>query len=124
MAVSLIVLTDLTTAIPRIWLTTDLFYLRVQAAGFSATRTGKMEREGGMKSISRFLLLVVLVLAVLAGFIFIINNDEQTALWLVIELPPRAIGLWVLAAFIAGGLVGMLLGYGFWSKLKIRMQLM
>lgn len=77
-----------------------------------------------MKSISRFLLLVLLVLVVLAGFIFIINNDEQTALWLVIELPPRAIGLWVLAAFIAGGLVGMLLGYGFWSKLKIRMQLM
>ncbi len=77
-----------------------------------------------MKSISRFLLLVLLVLVVLAGFIFIINNDEQTALWVIIELPPRAIGLWVLAAFIAGGLVGMLLGYGVWNKVKTRMQLM
>jgi len=76
-----------------------------------------------MRRLARFLTLLLLIVVVLAGFLFIIKNDIKTGLWLGKELEPRSLGLWVLAAFMAGGLAGLLLGLGLWGKLRQRLAL-
>jgi uncharacterized integral membrane protein len=76
-----------------------------------------------MKSIARFLLFLVLILVVLSGFIFTINNTVEVPLWLGVGFAPRPLGVWILLAFTAGGLAGLLLGLGLWRRVQSRLQL-
>lgn len=73
-----------------------------------------------MKSLARFLLFLLLILVLFAGFIFTLNNSAAVPLWLGIDLNPRPLGVWVLLAFIVGGLAGLLLGLGLWQRFRGR----
>lgn len=75
-----------------------------------------------MKSFTRFLMFLFFVLVVLAGFIFTIKNRAPAALWLGAEFQPKPLSVWIIAAFITGGLLGLLVGFGVWGKLRARAQ--
>jgi uncharacterized integral membrane protein len=76
-----------------------------------------------MKSLARFLLFLLLILVLFAGFIFTLNNSAAVPLWLGTALNPRPLGIWVLLAFIAGGLAGLLLGLlGLWQRFRQRIE--
>jgi uncharacterized integral membrane protein len=76
-----------------------------------------------MKSVIRFLWFLLFLLVVLAGFVFTMRNPEPVALWLGLQFSPRPLSVWLLAAFIFGGLIGLSLGLGIWRGLKARLAL-
>jgi len=75
-----------------------------------------------MKSIARFLLFLLFVLVVFSGFLFTVNNTVEIPLWLGTSLPPKPLGLWVLLAFAVGALLGLLLGFGLWRRVQLKLQ--
>lgn len=75
-----------------------------------------------MKSIARFLLFLLFVLVVFSGFLFTVNNTVEIPLWFGATLPPKPLGLWVLFAFAAGALLGLLLGFGLWRRVQLKLQ--
>ena len=62
-----------------------------------------------MKRLVRFLLFLLLVVVLLAGFVFTLNNTTAVPLWLGTDLAPRPVSIWMLLAFSSGGLLGLLL---------------
>lgn len=76
-----------------------------------------------MKSLIGFLKFLLLAACVLAGFIFAARNAQPVALWLMADFAPRPLGLWLLLAFACGALLGLLLGFGLFRKLKLSWQL-
>jgi hypothetical protein len=52
----------------------------------------------------------------LAGFVFTLNNTLAVPLWLGANFAPKPLSIWMLLAFSAGGLLGLvldsLLGFG------------
>jgi lipopolysaccharide assembly protein A len=55
-----------------------------------------------------FVVLALFVLVVVAGALFTIQNEATVPLdLLVVQLPARSVALWVIVAFIVGGLVGL-----------------
>ena len=76
-----------------------------------------------MKSVSRFLMLLLFGFALFAGLVFSGHNQTRVGLWLVREFSPQPLSLWVITAFIAGGLTGLLLGLGLWRTRASRKQL-
>jgi uncharacterized integral membrane protein len=75
-----------------------------------------------MKSLVRFLLFLLLIFVLLAGFVFTLNNTVAVPLWLGAELSPRPLGVWILVAFSAGGLAGLLVGLGLLQRFRSRME--
>ena len=69
-----------------------------------------------MKRLARFLLFLLLVVVLLAGFVFTLNNTTAVPLWLGTELAPQPLSIWMLLAFSSGGLLGLLLGFSLWQR--------
>ena len=69
-----------------------------------------------MKRLVRFLLFLLLILVLLAGFVFTLNNTTAVPLWLGADLSPKPLSIWMLLAFSSGGLIGLLLGLGLWQR--------
>jgi putative membrane protein len=69
-----------------------------------------------MKRLVRFLLFLLLVVVLLAGFVFTLNNTDAVPLWLGVDLAPKPLSIWMLLAFASGGLLGLLLGFGLWQR--------
>jgi uncharacterized integral membrane protein len=69
-----------------------------------------------MKGISRFLMLLLFIIALFAGLVFSGHNQTPVGLWLGTEFGARPLSLWVIAAFISGGLLGLILGLGLWRS--------
>ena len=69
-----------------------------------------------MKSISRILMLLLFIVALLAGLVFSGHNQTRVVLWLGTEFGAQPVSLWMISAFISGGLVGLLLGLGLWQS--------
>lgn len=76
-----------------------------------------------MKRLARFLLLMLLLAVLLAGFVFTLNNTTAVPLWLGTDLNPQPLGLWMLLAFATGGLLGLLLGLGLWRRFRQNIEL-
>jgi uncharacterized integral membrane protein len=76
-----------------------------------------------MKRLARFLLFLLLILVLLAGFVFTLNNTAPVPLWLGADLDPKPLSVWMLLAFAAGGLLGLLLGLGLWQRFLKRLEL-
>lgn len=76
-----------------------------------------------MKRMAGFLVFLLLVLVVLAGFLFMLNNETPVALWMGRSLGPASLGFWVLSGFAAGAVLGLFAGYGLWSKFQLRLEL-
>ncbi len=63
------------------------------------------------------LLVVIVVLGV--GVAFALDNTEQVAMKLfALQLAPRSLGIWVLAAFLFGSLFGLLCSAGLFLRVK------
>jgi len=84
-----------------------------------------------MKRLVKFLLFLLLLLVLLAGFVFTLNNTTAVPLWLGVDFNPKPLSVWMLLAFSSGGLIGLLLGLGLWQRflharearqLRIRVQ--
>jgi uncharacterized integral membrane protein len=76
-----------------------------------------------MKGISRFLMLLLFVIAVFAGLIFSGHNQTRVALWLGTEFSAQPLSLWIIAAFSSGGLLGLILGLGLWRSWASRRKI-
>lgn len=76
-----------------------------------------------MSKITRFIAGLFFLLVVLAGFIFTSNNSVMVPLWIGIELSPQSLAVWVLLAFAWGGVLGLLLGYGLFRRIKAQIKI-
>jgi uncharacterized integral membrane protein len=65
-----------------------------------------------MKSFFRFVALLIFICVLAAGLIFSGHNRTPVVLWLGTEFAAQPLSLWIIAAFIIGGLIGLLLGLG------------
>jgi lipopolysaccharide assembly protein A len=75
-----------------------------------------------MKRLARFLLFLLLVLVLLAGFVFTLNNTTPVPLWLGTDINPKPLSVWILLAFATGGLLGLMLGLGLWQRFRQRLE--
>lgn len=63
-----------------------------------------------MGLVKKLLLAVLLLVIALYGALFAVENDTAVPLdLLLVELPAVRVSLWVMAAFIAGGLAGLII---------------
>ena len=76
-----------------------------------------------MNRLMRYIAYLIFLLVVLAGFIFASNNSIEVPLWIGIELAPQSLAVWLLLAFSWGGLLGMLLGYGLFRRIKAHLKI-
>jgi uncharacterized integral membrane protein len=76
-----------------------------------------------MKRVSGFLVLLLFICALLAGLIFSAHNQTRVGLWLGTEFPAQPLSLWIITAFISGGLAGLLLGPGLLRTRASRKQI-
>jgi len=72
-----------------------------------------------MRWIKGLILAVILLVVVLVGILFAVNNQQTIALNLIwLELPPVSLSVWLLATLVAGVLLGMLAMLGVYVRLK------
>jgi uncharacterized integral membrane protein len=76
-----------------------------------------------MNSFAGFLKFILLLLTLLAGFVFALQNAAPIGLWLIHDFAPRPVSVWLLLAFSAGSLSGLLLGFGLWRRIRLGRQL-
>lgn len=63
-----------------------------------------------MGLVKKLLLAVLLLVIALYGALFAVENDTAVPLdLLLVELPAVRVSLWVMAAFIVGGLAGLII---------------
>lgn len=76
-----------------------------------------------MSAFIRFIIFLFFIAIILLAFYFSNANTTVVPLWLGIDLAPQRIGVWVVIAFSLGGLMGLLLGFGLFKRIKYRVQL-
>ena len=64
-----------------------------------------------MRSLLRLLSGLLLIACLAAGFAVAAQNPSQVPLWIGTHLAPRPVGQWLVLAFAAGGLFGLLVGW-------------
>ncbi len=74
--------------------------------------------------ILKFLLIIVIALAVLlAGVLLTINNQQQVAIDLVfIQLPEASISRWLVLSFLSGVLISVIVGGVAFVLMKARLR--
>ena len=76
-----------------------------------------------MQRLVRFLAWLFLLLVFSASIAFSFFNTTAVALSFgFFELPEQPVALWVIGAFVLGGLCGLMLGSGFMRNIKARYQ--
>src|SRR5690606_17337164 len=65
---------------------------------------------------------LLLLFVLLAGFVFTLNNSAPVPLWLGTTMNPKPLSVWMLLAFSAGGLFGLLLGLGLWQRFRMQRE--
>ena len=72
-----------------------------------------------MRWIKGLMLAVILLIVVLVGILFAVNNQQTVALNLIwLELPAVSLSVWLLATLVLGVIVGMLAMLGVYVRLK------
>ncbi|MFI0473008.1 lipopolysaccharide assembly protein LapA domain-containing protein [Halomonas sp. HMF6819] len=75
-----------------------------------------------MRWIKGLLLAIVLLVVLLVGILFAVNNQQAIALNLIwTELPPISLSVWLLATLTLGVILGMLAMLGVYIRLKARL---
>ncbi|GAA3901594.1 hypothetical protein GCM10022228_10500 [Halomonas cibimaris] len=75
-----------------------------------------------MRWIKGLLLAAILLVVLLVGILFAVNNQQTVALNLIwLELPPVSLSVWLLATLTAGVVIGMLAMLGVYVRLKARL---
>ena len=77
-----------------------------------------------MNKLMRIIAWTFLFLVFIASIVFSYANPEPVALSFgFAALPPQPLAVWIIAAFVIGGLCGLLLGVGFMRGLRARMEI-
>jgi len=77
-----------------------------------------------MNRFVRFLIWLLLLLVFLASVIFSFFNTAPVPLSLgYTTLAPQPLSVWVIGAFVLGGLIGVLLGAGLFRHLRSRLEI-
>lgn len=72
-----------------------------------------------MRWLKGLLLAIILLLVLLLGILFAVNNQQALPLNLIwTELPPASLSLWLLVALAVGVLLGMLAMTGVYLRLR------
>lgn len=72
-----------------------------------------------MRWLKGLLLGIVLIVLLLMGILFAVNNQQALPLNLIwVELPPASLSLWLLIALACGVLLGMLAMSGVYLRLR------
>lgn len=71
----------------------------------------------------RFIVSIILIAIILAGFVFSSFNTAEVPLWLGVEFSPQPVGLWLIIAFVLGGVIGLVLGFGLFNRIKNQVQI-
>ncbi|CDG54619.1 conserved exported hypothetical protein [Halomonas sp. A3H3] len=72
-----------------------------------------------MRWIKGLILAVILLIVVLVGILFAVNNQQTIALNLIwLELPAVSLSVWLLATLVFGVILGMLAMLGAYVRLK------
>ena len=75
-----------------------------------------------MRWIKGLILAVILLVVMLVGILFAVNNQQAIALNLIwAELPAVSLTVWLLATLAVGVIVGMLAMLGVYVRLKARL---
>ncbi|GKW49462.1 LapA family protein [Halomonas sp. NCCP-2165] len=75
-----------------------------------------------MRWIKGVILAVILILVLLVGILFAVNNQQAVPLNLIwLDLPPASLSVWLLAALTCGVLLGMLAMSGVYLRLRTRL---
>lgn len=75
-----------------------------------------------MRWIKGLILAVVLLVVLLIGILFAVNNQQTIALNLIwVELPAISFSVWLLATLTFGVILGMLAMLGVYARLKARL---
>ncbi|MCS2608987.1 LapA family protein [Halomonas dongshanensis] len=76
-----------------------------------------------MRWIKGLVLAIILLVVLLVGILFAVNNQQAIALNLIwVELPAISFSVWLLASLTFGVLVGMLAMLGVYVRLKARLS--
>lgn len=76
-----------------------------------------------MQLVRKLAFFLVAIAMVVLGALFAVQNEVKVPLdLLVIYLPERPLALWVLLAFAAGGIVGLLTSLGIILRLRTRLM--
>ncbi|NYT74199.1 LapA family protein [Halomonas sp. QX-2] len=72
-----------------------------------------------MRWIKGLILAAILLIVVLVGILFAVNNQQTIALNLIwLELPAVSLSVWLLATLVFGVILGMLAMLGVYVRLK------
>ncbi|MGC3872841.1 LapA family protein [Halomonas sp. GXIMD04776] len=72
-----------------------------------------------MRWLKGLLLAIILLVVLLLGILFAVNNQQALPLNLIwMELPPASLSLWLLVALAIGVLLGMLAMSGVYLRLR------
>ncbi|XKH59256.1 LapA family protein [Halomonas sediminis] len=72
-----------------------------------------------MRWIKGLFLAVILLVVILTGILFAVNNQQTIGLNLIwVELPPVSLSVWLLAALAVGVVLGMLAMLGVYVRLR------
>lgn len=75
-----------------------------------------------MRWIKGLILAIILLVVLLIGILFAVNNQQTVALNLIwVELPPVSLSVWLLATLAFGVILGMLAMLGVYVRLKARL---
>ncbi|MEX2366202.1 MAG: lipopolysaccharide assembly protein LapA domain-containing protein [Pseudohongiellaceae bacterium] len=75
-----------------------------------------------MSGFIRYFLIFLLILIILFSFVFTSFNTAEVPLWLLRDFSARPLGQWVILAFVTGGLLGLILGYGLFDRIRNRVR--
>ena len=74
-----------------------------------------------MRLLKRLAVILLIIAVFIFGVLFSVNNTERAALdLLLIQLPQQRVSVWVLLAFVCGGLAGILFSAALVLKLRTR----
>ncbi|UYV20170.1 LapA family protein [Halomonas qaidamensis] len=75
-----------------------------------------------MRWIKGLILAIILLVVLLIGILFAVNNQQTIALNLIwAELPPVSLSVWLLATLALGVILGMLAMLGVYIRLKAQL---
>ncbi|SDU14750.1 lipopolysaccharide assembly protein LapA domain-containing protein [Halopseudomonas salegens] len=77
-----------------------------------------------MQWLKRALLIIVLLLVALAALDFMLENRQNVTLqFLELQSPALPLSLFVIVAFVLGGLLGIFLGWMITARLRLQLML-
>jgi putative membrane protein len=85
---------------------------------------GNLSERGGMNRLFDFLVWLFLFLVFLASVGFAVINTEEVYLSVGFAVfGPHPFSVWVIIAFVLGGLTGLVLGAGIFRVLRLRIEI-